>query len=134
MTDGPPAAFEATARHPKNKKTSAKICKRKIICVPLHPEHSRRDGRVVDCNGLENRRTERYRGFESLSLRNPQIDKSLIHNELATFCLRLSPTFWIFRGHLGTQNDVFCLLSCNIIRLRCIHVVKFVYLKMLIRC
>jgi len=24
---------------------------------------------VVDYNGLENRRTERYRGFESLSLR-----------------------------------------------------------------
>ena len=28
-----------------------------------------RDGRVVECTGLENRRTERYRGFESLSLR-----------------------------------------------------------------
>ena len=24
---------------------------------------------MVDCTGLENRRTERYRGFESLSLR-----------------------------------------------------------------
>ena len=34
-----------------------------------HPFHFRRDGRVVDCIGLENRRTERYRGFESLSLR-----------------------------------------------------------------
>ena len=29
-----------------------------------------RGGRVVDCTGLENRRTERYRGFESLSLRS----------------------------------------------------------------
>ena len=29
----------------------------------------RRDGRVVDRGGLENRCTERYRGFESLSLR-----------------------------------------------------------------
>ena len=28
-----------------------------------------RDGRVVDYNGLENRRAERHRGFESLSLR-----------------------------------------------------------------
>ena len=28
-----------------------------------------RDGRVVDRGGLENRCTERYRGFESLSLR-----------------------------------------------------------------
>jgi hypothetical protein len=31
--------------------------------------HAWRDGRVVDCGGLENRCTERYRGFESLSLR-----------------------------------------------------------------
>ena len=30
----------------------------------------RRDGRVVDYNGLENRRAERHRGFESLSLRH----------------------------------------------------------------
>ena len=42
--------------------------------VPLQPlfeqfEH-RRDGRVVDYNGLENRRAERHRGFESLSLRS----------------------------------------------------------------
>ena len=29
----------------------------------------RRDGRVVDYTGLENRRAERHRGFESLSLR-----------------------------------------------------------------
>ena len=29
-----------------------------------------RDGRVVDYNGLENRRAERHRGFESLSLRS----------------------------------------------------------------
>ena len=29
-----------------------------------------RDGRVVDCGGLENRCTARYRGFESLSLRS----------------------------------------------------------------
>ncbi len=28
---------------------------------------------LVDCTGLENRHTERYLGFESLSLRNPQI-------------------------------------------------------------
>ena len=30
---------------------------------------TRRDGRVVDCGGLENRRAARLRGFESLSLR-----------------------------------------------------------------
>ena len=33
------------------------------------PANHWRDGRVVDYSGLENRRTERYRGFESLSLR-----------------------------------------------------------------
>ena len=31
---------------------------------------ARRDGRVVDYSGLENRRDERHRGFEALSLRN----------------------------------------------------------------
>ena len=31
--------------------------------------HHWRDGRVVDYSGLENRRAERHRGFESLSLR-----------------------------------------------------------------
>ena len=30
----------------------------------------RRNGRVVECTGLENQRTERYRGFESLFLRS----------------------------------------------------------------
>ena len=30
---------------------------------------TRRDGRVVDCGGLENRCAARHRGFESLSLR-----------------------------------------------------------------
>ena len=29
---------------------------------------------MVDYNGLENRRTERYRGFESLSLRHPSLN------------------------------------------------------------
>ena len=35
----------------------------------LHPQQGR-DGRVVECGGLENRCTARYRGFESLSLRH----------------------------------------------------------------
>ena len=32
----------------------------------------RRDGRVVECGGLENHCTAMYRGFESLSLRKTQ--------------------------------------------------------------
>jgi hypothetical protein len=38
----------------------------------------RRVGRVVDCGGLENRCTERYRGFESLTLRTKAVIKSLL--------------------------------------------------------
>ena len=37
---------------------------------PLLMIIDRRDGRVVECGGLEIRCTARYRGFESLSLRN----------------------------------------------------------------
>ena len=46
------------------------------LCIAFRPKHgcshlflSWRDGRVVDYNGLENRRVEMHRGFESLSLR-----------------------------------------------------------------
>lgn len=64
----------------KIEKSSRNICTVREKAVPLHSQlgnHSSfagkqafwRDGRVVDCIGLENRRTERYRGFESLSLR-----------------------------------------------------------------
>ena len=42
---------------------------------------ARRDGRVVDYSSLENYRTERYRGFESLSLRKTKGDE-LKFNEL----------------------------------------------------
>ena len=55
-----------------------------------------RDGRVVDYNGLENRRTERYRGFESLSLRFSQRVKPLSCCNLGAFCLVIilfCPTF-----------------------------------------
>ena len=43
-----------------------------------------RDGRVVDCGGLENRCAARHRGFESLSLRS---DRDLIS---------LIITSWVF--------------------------------------
>ena len=42
---------------------------------------ARRDGRVVDYSSLENYRTERYRGFESLSLRKTK-GNELKFNEL----------------------------------------------------
>ena len=38
-----------------------------------------RDGRVVDYSSLENYRTERYRGFESLSLRNLKRKKFVLN-------------------------------------------------------
>ncbi len=50
------------------KKKTTYLCNRFRTLINSFRE--RRDGRVVDYSGLENRRTERYRGFESLSLRN----------------------------------------------------------------
>ena len=38
---------------------------------------TRRDGRVVDCGGLENRCAARHPGFESLSLRNKGCKSSI---------------------------------------------------------
>ena len=75
----------------KIKKSFTNIWQNKKIVVPLQPLKKtklvilqRRDGRVVDYNGLENRRTERYRGFESLSLRSEQ-RSYLIIRELRCF-------------------------------------------------
>ena len=59
------------------------IIKRKETTFSLK-NNSWRGGRVVDCTGLENRRTERYRGFESLSLRRKRFNK-LKNNELNRF-------------------------------------------------
>ena len=39
------------------------------LCTRFQANPHWRDGRVVDYSSLENYRTERYRGFESLSLR-----------------------------------------------------------------
>ena len=39
------------------------------LCNAFEKQIDWRDGRVVDCGGLENRCTARYPGFESLSLR-----------------------------------------------------------------
>ena len=56
---------------------------------------------MVDYNGLENRRTERYRGFESLSLRNLPKCKSLILNGLAAFFVYVPQLSDFFGEHLG---------------------------------
>ena len=57
-------------------RTLADSKKRRTFATLLTKSTSRRkfwrDGRVVDRGGLENRCTERYRGFESLSLRKEE--------------------------------------------------------------
>ena len=62
-----------TRRKKKNRKTLAYSKKSRTFAALLKESTSERkfwrDGRVVDRGGLENRCTERYRGFESLSLR-----------------------------------------------------------------
>ena len=47
------------------------------LCTAFLKRITRRDGRVVDYTGLENRRAERHRGFESLSLRKEGNPKRL---------------------------------------------------------
>ena len=50
------------------RKTFGEI-KNSINFAPLSKRKFWKDGRVVDYTGLENRRAERHRGFESLSFR-----------------------------------------------------------------
>ena len=50
------------------RKTFGEI-KNSINFAPLSKRKLWKDGRVVDYTGLENRRAERHRGFESLSFR-----------------------------------------------------------------
>ena len=54
----------------KNSRTFASLLKTSTLEKEVW-----RDGRVVDCGGLENRCTARYRGFESLSLRKKWVRK-----------------------------------------------------------
>ena len=56
-----------------------------------------RDGRVVDYSSLENYRTERYRGFESLSLRQQNVTLLIIrglHSFLTNYP-QFYPQFWM---------------------------------------
>ncbi len=52
----------------QNLRTFALAIRKSLFELPLKRSFWR-DVRVVECAGLENRCTERYRGFESLSLR-----------------------------------------------------------------
>ena len=60
----------------------------------------RRDGRVVECTGLENQRTERYRGFESLSLRKKHLKTSV----LRWFFYAYTRTKLASVSRMGTKN------------------------------
>ena len=56
----------------KNSRTFASLLKTSTLEKEVW-----RDGRVVDCGGLENRCTARYRGFESLSLRQEVVNQMI---------------------------------------------------------
>ena len=49
----------------------------KIILFKVYLSH-RKGGRVVDCNGFENRRSESYRGFESPPFRSQALLVELV--------------------------------------------------------
>ena len=80
----------------KRKKITKTLVDSKIRCTfaslfkrSTLPKEFWRDGRVVDCGGLENRCTARYRGFESLSLRQKSC-KSSTCNSFFIYSKRLN--------------------------------------------
>jgi hypothetical protein len=64
----------------KNGFTFADFKKKCHLCTAFTKARKWKDGRVIDCTGLENRRTATYRGFESLSFRQQKTsdDESLV--------------------------------------------------------
>ena len=55
---------------------------------------------MVDYNGLENRRTERYRGFESLSLRKSLLKEISEGFFIYTATISINPSFFIYSSFL----------------------------------
>ena len=84
------------------------------LSIPLHSLSTRkqvdykvafwRDGRVVDYNGLENRRTERYRGFESLSLRfrySEQTNREILTKNVSIIATSSYDTFLLYPSYFS---------------------------------
>ena len=66
-----------------------------------------RDGRVVDCGGLENRCTARYPGFESLSLREENVSsvKSRLYGTFFIGQHRCFPLYLVFSESDRTMSS-----------------------------
>ena len=79
--------------------------------LPLH--RFRRDGRVVDYSGLENRRTERYRGFESLSLRNEDLRINPIVKREPKVPVFLYVQLWALQACLYKSTGVYTKRRCE---------------------
>ena len=71
-----------------------------LFRLPLR-DAVRRDGRVVDYSSLENCRTERYRGFESLSLRK----LGCISASYAIYALYYTRKFRVNRKDKPSSNE-----------------------------
>ena len=69
----------------------------------------RRNGRAVECGGLENRCTAMYRGFESLFLRGTEVtNKSLlffIHETSRNLTNKFTNCFFVHEITLNLTND-----------------------------
>ena len=72
----------------KKQPTFAPLLTKSVFTLALRKQ--RRDGRVVDYSSLENYRTERYRGFESLSLRSIKL-KPAGFQRVSSFSIKLLP-------------------------------------------
>ena len=74
----------------KNSRTFASLLKTSTLEKEVW-----RDGRVVDCGGLENRCTARYRGFESLSLRQRDCESMICNLFFFISCLELLGLYFV---------------------------------------
>ena len=79
--------------------------------------HHWRDGRVVDYNGLENRRTERYRGFESLSLRK-QGCKSASYAIYTLYCTQKVSRYFFVWFIAARCQGFYSYVSFRVTRIR----------------
>jgi hypothetical protein len=61
---------------------------------------------VVECTGLENRRTARYRGFESLHLRNIEKSQSVCFGIFcAIYILSAKHMYYFSRTDIGPADN-----------------------------
>ena len=92
-----------------------RMSKKSSTFAPAFERKRRKDGRVVYCVGLENRSTERYRGFESLSFR--KVNNICPHKGSVCYLLKKKRAFCThgreFLSRTKCSNDYCVVTQCS---------------------